>query len=90
MHASRLAGDAGNLERRVFRERRMRKLSDQISEMIERAGELYSTDEFRAWDIEEHRGILAAIRAGDAELAKVRMHDHIVAIGDHYRRVGRI
>jgi GntR family transcriptional repressor for pyruvate dehydrogenase complex len=61
-----------------------------VALMIERAGELYSTDEFRAWDIDEHRGILAAIRAGDADLAKTRMRDHILAIGDHYKRVGRI
>jgi GntR family transcriptional repressor for pyruvate dehydrogenase complex len=61
-----------------------------VALMIERAGELYATDEFRAWDIEEHRGILEAIRAGDAGLAKHRMHDHILAIGEHYRRVGRI
>jgi GntR family transcriptional repressor for pyruvate dehydrogenase complex len=56
--------------------------------MIERAGELYDTDEFRAWDIAEHQGILEAIRDGDSELAKQRMRDHILAIGEHYRRVG--
>ncbi|MGC9963723.1 MAG: FCD domain-containing protein [Acidimicrobiales bacterium] len=61
-----------------------------VALMIERAGELYATEEFRAWDIAEHRGILEAIRAADVELAKRRMHEHIVAIGEHYRRVGRI
>src|SRR5882757_880416 len=55
--------------------------------MIERAGELYATDGFRAWDIEEHRGILEAIRAADVDLAKERMRTHIVAIGEHYKRV---
>jgi hypothetical protein len=60
------------------------------SELIERAGELYATDGFRAWDIAEHRGILEAIRAADAELAKRRMREHILAIGEHYRRVGRV
>jgi DNA-binding FadR family transcriptional regulator len=38
----------------------------------------------------EHRGILEAIRAADVDLAKQRMHDHILAIGEHYRRVDRI
>lgn len=58
--------------------------------MIERASELYDTDDFRTWDIEEHRLILDAIRDGDAALAKERMRNHILAIGEHYRRVGRI
>ncbi len=61
-----------------------------VALMIERAGELYATDEFRAWDIEEHHAILAAIRAGDVDLAKQRMHDHILAVGEHYRRVGQV
>jgi GntR family transcriptional repressor for pyruvate dehydrogenase complex len=61
-----------------------------VALMIERAGELYATEEFRAWDIAEHRGILEAIRAADVELAKRRMQEHILAIGEHYRRVGRI
>lgn len=61
-----------------------------VALMIERAGELYDTDAFREWDIEEHKGILEAIRAGDADLAKQRMRDHIVAIGEHYKRVGKI
>ena len=58
--------------------------------MIERASELYDTDGFREWDIEEHKGILEAIREGDSDLAKQRMRDHIVAIGEHYKRVGKI
>ena len=61
-----------------------------VALMIERAGELYETEDFRAWDIAEHRGILEAIRAADVELAKLRMKEHILAIGEHYRRVGRI
>jgi GntR family transcriptional regulator, transcriptional repressor for pyruvate dehydrogenase complex len=58
--------------------------------MIERASELYDTDDFRMWDIDEHRRIFEAIRNGDAELAKERMRHHILAIGEHYRRVGTI
>ncbi|MGA2455810.1 MAG: FadR/GntR family transcriptional regulator [Solirubrobacteraceae bacterium] len=58
--------------------------------MIERASELYDSDEFREWDIAEHRRILEAIRDGDSDLAKRRMRDHIVAIGEHYKRVGKI
>ncbi|MGD0453462.1 MAG: FCD domain-containing protein [Solirubrobacteraceae bacterium] len=58
--------------------------------MIERASELYDTDGFREWDIEEHKGILEAIGDGDSDLAKERMRDHIVAIGEHYKRVGKI
>lgn len=61
-----------------------------VALMVERAGELYETDEFRRWDIEEHRAMFAAIQAGDAALAKQRMHDHILAVGDHYKRVGRV
>jgi GntR family transcriptional repressor for pyruvate dehydrogenase complex len=61
-----------------------------VTLMIERAGELYATDGFRAWDIEEHRGILDAVRASDAELARQRMREHIVAIGEHYRSVNQI
>jgi GntR family transcriptional regulator, transcriptional repressor for pyruvate dehydrogenase complex len=61
-----------------------------VTLMIERAGELYATDGFRAWDIEEHRGILAAIRAADVDLARRRMREHILAIGEHYKRVDQI
>lgn len=59
-----------------------------VALMLERAPELYGSDDFRAWDLAELRGIAAAIRARDPRLAASRMHDHIVAIGEHYKRVG--
>jgi GntR family transcriptional repressor for pyruvate dehydrogenase complex len=61
-----------------------------VALMLERASELYDTDGFREWDIEEHKGILEAIRDGDADLAGERMRQHIFAIGEHYKRVGTI
>lgn len=61
-----------------------------VTLMLERAGELYATDGFRAWDIQEHRSILEAVRASDAELARQRMREHILAIGEYYRSVDQI
>jgi DNA-binding FadR family transcriptional regulator len=56
--------------------------------MLERAGELYESEGFRAWDIEEHSKIYEAIAASNPDLAASRMRDHILAIGEHYRDVG--
>jgi DNA-binding FadR family transcriptional regulator len=56
--------------------------------MLERAGELYESDEFRHWDIEEHSMIYEAVAASDPDLAASRMRAHILAIGEHYRDVG--
>ena len=56
--------------------------------MIERAPALYDDDAFRDWDIAEHTRIFEAIRAGDGDLAAERMRDHILALGEHYRRAG--
>lgn len=56
--------------------------------MVERAPDLYASDDFRHWDVEEHSKIYEAIAASDADLAAARMRDHIDAIAAHYRDVG--
>jgi GntR family transcriptional regulator, transcriptional repressor for pyruvate dehydrogenase complex len=56
--------------------------------MIERAPALYDQEEFRRWDIEDLTRIYEAIRAGDSDLAAERMREHILAVGEHYRRAG--
>lgn len=56
--------------------------------MIERAPALYDQEEFRRWDIEDLTRIYEAIREGDADLAAKRMREHILAVGEHYRRAG--
>lgn len=56
--------------------------------MIERAPALYDQDEFRRWDIEDLTRIYEAIREGDGDLAAKRMREHILAVGEHYRRAG--
>jgi GntR family transcriptional repressor for pyruvate dehydrogenase complex len=56
--------------------------------MIERAPALYDQEEFRRWDIEDLTRIYEAIRAGDGDLAAERMREHILAVGEHYRRAG--
>jgi DNA-binding FadR family transcriptional regulator len=59
-----------------------------VTLMLERAPDLYDSPEFRDWDVAEHRRILAAIRASDPELAAACMREHILAVGEHYKRVG--
>ena len=59
-----------------------------IELMIERAPALYEQDEFRRWDIQDHTRIYEAIRDGDPELAARRMREHIVAVGEQYKRAG--
>ena len=61
-----------------------------VSLMLERAPDLYETVEFRDWDVAEHRRIFEAIRDRDPALAEQRMREHILAIGEHYRRTGKI
>jgi GntR family transcriptional repressor for pyruvate dehydrogenase complex len=56
--------------------------------MIERAPALYDQEEFRRWDIEDLTRIYEAIRAADGDLAAERMREHILAVGEHYRRAG--
>jgi GntR family transcriptional regulator, transcriptional repressor for pyruvate dehydrogenase complex len=56
--------------------------------MIERAPALYDQEEFRRWDIEDLTRIYEAIREGDSDLAANRMREHILAVGEHYRRAG--
>jgi DNA-binding FadR family transcriptional regulator len=61
-----------------------------VALMLERGPGLYDSPEFRDWDLAEHRSILAAVDARDPELAAQRMRDHILAVGEHYKRVGAI
>jgi GntR family transcriptional repressor for pyruvate dehydrogenase complex len=56
--------------------------------MIERAPALYDQEDFRRWDIEDLTRIYEAIREGDGDLAAQRMREHILAVGEHYRRAG--
>ncbi len=59
-----------------------------IELMIERAPALYEQADFRRWDIEDHTRIYEAIRDADPELAAERMREHIITIGEQYKRAG--
>lgn len=59
-----------------------------VEMMVERGPRIYALDGFRAWDLEEHRGIVAAVRDQDADRAAELMRRHIEALAEHYRRVG--
>jgi GntR family transcriptional regulator, transcriptional repressor for pyruvate dehydrogenase complex len=59
-----------------------------VALMIERAPALYDQTEFRRWDIEDLTLIYEAIRDGDGEVAAQRMREHILAVGEHYKRAG--
>lgn len=56
--------------------------------MLERAPKLYSRAGFSTWDIEEHRALLAAVRAQDGELAAARMRAHILEVAAQYELAG--
>jgi DNA-binding FadR family transcriptional regulator len=56
--------------------------------MLDRAPRLYElADGFGKWDVEEHRGIYAAVRDGEGELAAARMREHVLAIRSHYEQL---
>jgi GntR family transcriptional regulator, transcriptional repressor for pyruvate dehydrogenase complex len=59
-----------------------------ISLMVERAPRIYGLDGFAVWDLDEHRGIFAAISDGDPDRAGELMRAHIEALGERYRVVG--
>jgi DNA-binding FadR family transcriptional regulator len=59
-----------------------------ISLMVERAPRIYSLDGFAVWDLEEHRGISAAISDRDPDRAGELMRAHIEALVERYRVVG--
>ena len=57
--------------------------------MVDRGPRLYeNVAGFNEWELAEHQLLLSAVRAGDAELAAVRMHEHLAAMEAHYRQAG--
>jgi GntR family transcriptional regulator, transcriptional repressor for pyruvate dehydrogenase complex len=59
-----------------------------ISLMVERAPRIYSLDGFAEWDLQEHRGIFAAINERDPDRAGELMRAHIEELAHRYRVVG--
>jgi len=59
-----------------------------VSLMVERAPRIYGLDGFADWDLQEHRGIFAAVRDRDADRAARLMREHIEELARRYRRVG--
>jgi GntR family transcriptional repressor for pyruvate dehydrogenase complex len=59
-----------------------------ISLMVERAPRIYRLDGFAEWDLDEHRGIFAAINDRDPDRAGELMRAHIEALAERYRVVG--
>jgi GntR family transcriptional repressor for pyruvate dehydrogenase complex len=47
-------------------------------------------DGFGKWELEQHRGIFEAIRAANPEEAAERMHQHVTAMEENYRKVGAV
>ena len=43
---------------------------------------------FAIWELNEHRGIYEAVKAGDPEQSAERMRNHVNAMELHYRKVG--
>ena len=53
--------------------------------MLERGPQLYeTTDGYAQWELEQHTGIADAIRAGNGELARTRMLEHVSSMADRY------
>lgn len=59
-----------------------------VSLMLERAPRIYGLDGFAEWDLQEHRGIFDAVRAGDPERARELMRVHIEELAKRYEAVG--
>lgn len=57
--------------------------------MLDRGPLLYeNVPGFAEWEIDQHRRIFEAIRAGDSELAGTLMHDHVAAMESYYKQAG--
>jgi len=56
--------------------------------MKERGPRLYALEGFGDWDLDEHRGIYAAVRDQDPERAAELMRQHILELADRYRDAG--
>jgi len=59
-----------------------------VSLMVERGPRVYSLEGFGEWDLQEHRGLFAAVRDRDGELAARLMREHIEELARRYRAVG--
>jgi GntR family transcriptional regulator, transcriptional repressor for pyruvate dehydrogenase complex len=59
-----------------------------VSLMVERAPKIYSLDGFADWDLQEHRGLLAAVRDRDPDRARTLMREHIEQLSKRYEAVG--
>jgi DNA-binding FadR family transcriptional regulator len=59
-----------------------------VSLMVERGPRVYGLDGFGEWDLQEHRGLFAAVRDRDAERAAKLMREHIEELARRYRAVG--
>jgi len=59
--------------------------------MVKRGPRPYTRlKDFAKWELDQHRAIFEAVRAGDAELAAKRMHEHVTAMEVHYRKAGAV
>jgi DNA-binding FadR family transcriptional regulator len=56
--------------------------------LTERGPALEQRRGYREWELREHQGLLAAVRAGDPELAAQLMHDHLGAMTRHHSDIG--
>ena len=59
-----------------------------VTLMVERGPRVYSLEGFGEWDLQEHRGLYAAVRDRDAERAAKLMREHIEELARRYRAVG--
>ena len=54
--------------------------------MLERGPSLYETTEgYAQWELDQHQGILDAIRSGDPDAARLRMLEHVTSMSHHYQ-----
>lgn len=56
--------------------------------LMERGPALEQRRGYREWELREHEGLLAAVRAGDPELAAQRMQEHLAAMTRHHSDIG--
>ncbi|MBB4662426.1 FCD domain-containing protein [Conexibacter arvalis] len=59
--------------------------SDQLAE---RGPVLERIDGFQAWELEQHRAVLAPVRDRDSDLAAQRMREHLDAVIRYHEQVG--
>ncbi len=59
-----------------------------VALMVERGPRVYQLEGFSEWDLQEHRGLYAAVRDRDPERAAKLMREHIEELARRYRAVG--